>query len=347
MNRPRILSLFSGYGGLDLAVENLTGGDLVAYAELAEGPSQVMAAHWPGVPNLGDVAAVDWSEWTDRVDVISAGFPCQGISNAGNRKGLKDERSGLWRVVAEAVRVVRPGHVFLENVSALRSRGLDVVAEDLAAIGYDLWWTCVRASAVGAPHHRDRWFGVAVPHAESIGRASRRPEPEEQPGGVRRAAGARRELPPHADRPGLEVGGVEPSREEQPPSGGSGVDPADPDRIGRVGRGGDESEPQGWGEPTNGGHPPSEWWGDYLPAIRRWELITGRPAPAPTEIGPRGGRRLAAEFAEWMMGVPTGWVTDVLTTRKDALTCIGNGVVPQQAEAAFTYLLNQIERNET
>lgn len=80
---------------------------------------------------------------------------------------------------------------------------------------------------------------------------------------------------------------------------------------------------------------------DYEPAIRRWEHITGRPAPCPTEPGTRGNRRLAPTFAEWLMGLPAGWVTAVPDIpRKEQLKIIGNGVVPQQAHHAYSLLLN-------
>jgi DNA (cytosine-5)-methyltransferase 1 len=79
-------------------------------------------------------------------------------------------------------------------------------------------------------------------------------------------------------------------------------------------------------------------WGKYAEAVARWETLT-RPAPAPTEPG-RNGPRLATAFSEWMMGLPAGWVTDVPgITRNDALRALGNGVVPQQAEAALATML--------
>lgn len=107
-----------------------------------------------------------------------------------------------------------------------------------------------------------------------------------------------------------------------------------------TGGGGDEPEAHGRDEPADSRHSPAEWWGEYLPAIRRWELITGAPAPCPTELGPRGGRRLAPPFAEWLMGWSAGWVTDVPgVKRSDQLRCIGNGVVPQQAVEAYSRLL--------
>lgn len=80
---------------------------------------------------------------------------------------------------------------------------------------------------------------------------------------------------------------------------------------------------------------------DYGPAIRRWEHLTGRTAPCPTEPGTRGNRRLSPAFAEWLMGLPEGWVTAVPDIpRKEQLRIIGNGVVPQQARHAYDLLLD-------
>ncbi|MGW3206472.1 hypothetical protein [Streptomyces sp. NPDC001135] len=79
---------------------------------------------------------------------------------------------------------------------------------------------------------------------------------------------------------------------------------------------------------------------DYGPAIRRWERVTGRPAPCPTEPGTRGNRRLSPAFAEWMMGLPAGWVTAVPgIPRKNQLMILGNGVIPRQAHHTYGLLL--------
>ncbi|WP_443032972.1 DNA cytosine methyltransferase [Streptomyces sp. DH10] len=147
-----------------MAVAALTGGQVAWVADNDPMKAKILERRFPGVPNLGDITRLDWSTLLDQsVDIITAGFPCQDISNAGKRVGIEGSRSGIWANVAEAVRVLRPKLVFLENVSAIRSRGIDRVLGDLAACGYDAVWTCYRASAAGAPHHRDRWFLVAAP----------------------------------------------------------------------------------------------------------------------------------------------------------------------------------------
>lgn len=165
---PRILELCAGYGGLGVAVAALTGGKVTHVAEVDPVACAILAERFPGVPNIGDITSYDWSRLCGEVDIITAGFPCQGLSNAGLRKGLHDERSALWFNVRDAIGSIRPRYVFLENVAALRTRGLGTVAEGLAEIGYDLRWTTVRASDVEMAHHRARWFGIAVPHAQGV-----------------------------------------------------------------------------------------------------------------------------------------------------------------------------------
>jgi DNA (cytosine-5)-methyltransferase 1 len=94
--------------------------------------------------------------------------------------------------------------------------------------------------------------------------------------------------------------------------------------------------------------PPADW-GVYAEAVARWGCMFDREAPAPTQLGPRGGFQLAPPFVEWMMGLPQGWVCDVpdLAARANghrnaALSLLGDGVVPQQGAAAFRYLLGHL-----
>lgn len=159
----KILELCAGYGGLGMAVAPLVGGQVAYVAESAPGPSAVLAMRYPDAPNLGDIREIDWTQLVGEVQVITAGFPCQDISIAGNRVGIRGARSGVWVNVLDAVRVIRPRLLFLENVSNIRTRGLEVVLGDLASIGYRARWVCVRATAAQAPHLRDRWFCVATP----------------------------------------------------------------------------------------------------------------------------------------------------------------------------------------
>ena len=100
------------------------------------------------------------------VDVLCGGFPCQDISNAGRRAGISGSRSGLWRYMVRAIRVVRPKYAIVENVAALLGRGMGTVLGDLAESGYDAEWDCLPAAAFGAQHERERIFVVAYPDSK-------------------------------------------------------------------------------------------------------------------------------------------------------------------------------------
>ncbi len=210
---PRIVGLFEGYGGLTMGVQSVLGGTLAAYAEIEPAMVSLLAQRHPGVPNLGDVSTTDWSalrasllaEYGVEHDgplagvVMTGGFPCQDVSLAGLRRGLRDgTRSGLWSEFARGIDTVRPGLVVIENVRGLLSaeadrnmepgpwdlgrpeRGhrpalgaLGAVLGDLADLGYDARWCGVRAADAGAPHGRYRVFIVASPadaHVDELAR---------------------------------------------------------------------------------------------------------------------------------------------------------------------------------
>ena len=151
-----VLDLFSGIGGFSLGLER-AGMRTVAFCECAPYCQAVLRKHWPGVPIHGDIRHFAGVE----CDIICGGFPCQDISVAGKRAGIDGERSGLWSEYARLIRSLRPRYVIVENVAALLVRGIDRVIGDLAEIGYDAEWDCIPASAIGAPHERDRLFLVA------------------------------------------------------------------------------------------------------------------------------------------------------------------------------------------
>jgi DNA (cytosine-5)-methyltransferase 1 len=183
----KIGSLFSGYGGLDLAVMNVLDAELAWHCEWESAPSAVLEAHFPGVPNFHDVSTVDWSA-VEPVDILTGGFPCQDLSLAGKRAGLKEgTRSGLWLEFAKAIEILKPRLVVIENVRGLLSakahsdlewcewcmgetgngepslRALGAVLGSLAELGFDAKWTGIRAADAGAPHGRFRVFIIAYP----------------------------------------------------------------------------------------------------------------------------------------------------------------------------------------
>ena len=156
MTSITIGSLFSGIGGLDLAVESVTGGRVAWQCERDKYARSVLARHWPGLPIFEDIKKLHDAP---AVDALCGGFPCQDISLAGSREGIEHgKKSGLWREFARIIREIRPRYVFLENVAAITTAGLGIVLGDLAACGFDAEWGCLRACDIGAPHIRNRWF---------------------------------------------------------------------------------------------------------------------------------------------------------------------------------------------
>lgn len=160
--------LFSGIGGFSLAAEWI-GWRTAWFSEIDPFASRVLAHHWPDVPNLGDITAIDFTT-VEPVDIIVGGFPCQDISHAGKKEGITGSRSRLWKEYVRAIREVRPRYVVVENVAALVNRGLDVVLGDLAEVGYDAEWGCFSAADMGAPHKRERFWLLAYPNNTGLQR---------------------------------------------------------------------------------------------------------------------------------------------------------------------------------
>lgn len=284
-------SLCTGYGGLDLAVENLFDSRLQWVADPDPGSSHVLAHRWPTTPNLGDLRTIDW-ENIPAIDILTAGFPCQPVSSAGRRRGTHDERWLFDDILAGIRRMPqRPALLIFENVRGLltanQGTAMRTVVQGLARDGFLAQWRILRASDVGAPHQRARIFLTA--------RDTLR------------------------DRRGM-----------------------GPDRIGAAHpRPSDQTVPSGAGDHRTGGERGVDpaLWRRFTPAVQRWEHVTGRKAPFPAEIGPRGAR-ISTRWLEWTMGLPEGWVTDVPElSHAVQRRLLGNGVVPQQASAAIEDLL--------
>lgn len=170
-----------------MAVKQVFNGRVVWHSEMDKDACAVLAHRFPDVPNLGDITKIDW-DTVEPVDVICGGFPCQDLSLAGRQAGIKDgTRSGLWANFAEAIDVLRPSYVVIENVRGILSgkahrpvehgeaglgegegkqpvlRALGAVCGDLSDLGYSSRWATLAASAVGAPHRRERVFILATP----------------------------------------------------------------------------------------------------------------------------------------------------------------------------------------
>jgi len=168
----RVLSLCTGIGGLDLAVQTATRSHTVCYVERESFAASLLVermgrAELDQAPIWDDLTTFDGKPWRGAVDLIVAGFPCQPVSHAGKRGGANDER-WIWGDIVRIIREVRPRIVFLENVSGILSMGLGGVLGDLAGLGFDAEWLVLRASDVGAPHQRKRWFCLGYPDKQRL-----------------------------------------------------------------------------------------------------------------------------------------------------------------------------------
>jgi DNA (cytosine-5)-methyltransferase 1 len=311
----KIGSLCTGYGGLDMAVEAYFGAKTIWVAEFDKYASQIIDLRWE-LPNYGDITKINWGE-LDPIDILTAGYPCQPFSHAGHRKGENDKRH-IWPDIKKAISELRPRIVILENVRGHLTLGFKEVLQELTEIGYDATWTIIRASDVGAPHRRERIFVIAYPQR------------------------------------------------------------ADPDSFG-LSLGYDEGRTQGnKGEPQSLASELGEVITDSLSSRRfesRAQLQTNRfesseqtTSDADNSRGIRNVSRLSKrfdspiqmrmrdipnpldndgklnpQFVEYMMGLPSGWVTDSGLSRPQQLKILGNGVVPQQAYAAIHRLLTLAE----
>lgn len=174
-----------GYGGIFEALRTILPVEHAWYAEIDPAASKVLAHHYPGVPNHGDITAFDWAT-AGQVDIFTAGFPCQGFSMAGKRRGSSDERH-LWPVgVLPAIRELMPPLVVLENVPGLltieHGQVFGTVLADLDALGYTVSWTTIGACRVGACHHRHRVFLAAT--LANVGGPLSDPVAHRRPGGL-------------------------------------------------------------------------------------------------------------------------------------------------------------------
>ena len=373
-------SLFSGYGGLEMGVQAALGAGRVAWvSDIEPGPQAILAHHHPATPNLGDITAIDWAE-IEPVDVLTGGSPCQDLSTVGKRAGMRPgTRSGLWESMAHAIKHIQPRLVVWENVlgalnagafSLMESdpgrvggdtnqpvlRALGRVLGDLTNLGYDARWATVRASDIGAPHRRERVFVVAYPHGsgwEGLDDWASQTPPERH-GHTLTCVGD--DLGQLLPTPTATYSGntAENHLSKKPGS----VKVSDlrilVEELGLVllpTPTASEGAKGSYGQDRTGHQEfvinAVQRFGDYTPAIERWEQILGRPAPEPTTPSKTGKPQLSAPFVEWMMGLPEGHVTspEIGISRARQLKALGNGVVPQQAEYAIRLLLGKEEED--
>ena len=330
-------SLCTGYGGLEMGLQAVYDDiDLRFVSDIDKDANTLLAHHNPNVPNLGDLTVIDWAD-IEPVDVLCAGYPCQPFSTAGKRKGLEDERA-IFEYIADAISVLRPTNVLLENVAGHLTLGGTTVIATLTRLGYNAKWGIVRACDAGAPHQRKRifiWADNGNAKKRHAGNTKQQPMAET----TRSTAEFRKPNSEITTNTGNERcdtrrGQFKATQQRQTQErakrnielsrGNSVTTDSDSARLQRLRGECELAENSGQKRFT---------WGDYEPAIRRWETVMGTPAPHPAHK-----KGVNTVFVEWLMGLPEGYVTDIGLSRKAQLKMLGNGVVPQQAALALQLL---------
>ena len=368
----RAISLFAGVGGLDLGFHMATGGRTVCFVERDSYAASVLVARMEDsaleqAPVWDDITTFDGTAWCGAVDIVLGGFPCQDLSVAGKQAGLAGgERSSLWSEMLRIANECEARLIFAENVPAIRSadgrdvedgadhtfreRALGSVLRDLAESGWNAEWLCLRASDVGAPHQRERWFMLAYrddcecsgqcadwQERDAAGRCGRladgnssRAESFIKEGASRSTAGER----------GRDVDNSMCARLEECRTVRRGQGEAElscealADTLGHELR----DEPRGRSRESRPGEAKP---GDDVPIF----------APGPCDSA--GWLATLANSPHLAPAIEPGfclladgftWIVDA--SRADQLRCCGNGVVPLQAAVAFVELFWRIERSD-
>lgn len=311
----KIGSLCTGYGGLDMAVEAYFNAETIWCAEYDKHASYLIEERFK-IPNYKDIKSIDWAT-LEPIDILTAGYPCQPFSLAGSRQGSNDERH-LWPYIKEAISVLRPRFVILENVRGHLSLGFKEVLADLTEIGYDARWQVVRASDVGAPHQRARLFVIAYPNSINW-RISLSDFPASNAISIGCTCG-------NAGRPEERFTSIEGDGSTTNPNG----DACEESRRASLCL---CSESQGLRNGQDKGKAGHEY---------RFSREMDRQSVPPT----LDQDKLNPVFVEYMMGLPKGWITDLDLPRTQKLKMLGNGVVPQQAYYAIQALMKSDTRSE-
>lgn len=323
----KIGSLCTGYGGLDIAVEAFFDAETVWCAEFDKQASKIIEQRF-NIPNYGDIKAIDWAS-LEPIDILTAGYPCQPFSHAGQRKGTDDARH-IWPYIKQAISTLRPRVVVMENVRGHLSLGFKEVLKELAQIGYDAKWQVVRASDVGAPHRRERIFIIATPQCahtdcqrcslESYDCRAFRNQGQSQSESselvqtiIAYSNGISHDYARRTDRDihGPTSQFIDGSNRDEHRSSTESVE-----------------------------HTGSQFKSHNGQVSKLGSRFTSRRdmhmqnVPDPLD----NDGKLNSKFVEYMMGLPAGWVTDIDLSRAQQLKILGNGVVPQQAYYALELL---------
>lgn len=304
-------SLCSGIGGFELAAQ-WAGIETLFNCEIDPFCRKVLKKHFPDSVQYEDLTTTDFSPWRGKINILSAGFPCQPFSLAGLRKGTADYRA-IWPSVLRVIREVKPAYVIGENVTGLINMALDEVLTSLEAEGYTAEVFVLPACGVGAPHRRDRVWIIAYAANNRQGRQSRGS-----------AAGEEWRMVPQRLRPGSE------------PERGSQTSANSACELSH--RGGCSRH---WGcQPSDG----CKEFNANPNHQRREELHTPGVAAVPGRDGRSDseGRVRGAAFRLTeppVCGSDDGLPTGLVRNRSHQLKAYGNAIVPQVAYELFKAII--------
>jgi DNA-cytosine methyltransferase len=333
------LDLFSGIGGFALAAR-WAGLTTIQFCEIDPFCQAVLAKNFPGVPIHGDIATFDGKPFRGRVDILTGGFPCQGHSIAGKKKGRDDPRN-LWPDLIRVVRDCQPVACLFENVPNLANTMLDEVLRDLDGAGYETEVYCIAAEDIGASHKRERLWIVAY---SAIGHARRQSEecsdceratgqsirtrlqlgPWAKLGSLADANGTGRGEPCGAEPGGEELSSSECGRENVAHS--NEPDTRRPEQQ-------EQDEPRLCGAPNDRGRVP------YFPPCRTDYRSWASVASVDASLMPCVER----EVRGMDDGLSAGLVRRRRSARNATLKALGNAIVPQIAYCVLSAMIEIIK----
>jgi DNA (cytosine-5)-methyltransferase 1 len=369
---PTVLSLCSGYSGLEIGLERAIGKiNVLAHVEVeafavANLVDKMETGRMVPAPIWTDVKTFNAKIFRGCVDILTGGYPCQPFSAAGKRKGTDDPRH-LWPYIKSIIMDCEPRRVFFENVEGHLSLGIAEVLADLEEMGYRVEAGIFSAAEVGAPHQRKRVFILGHTQSDNERRLPLSPMHREgieiRGPGCQLADSQCKGLEKYIIKSRAQQKKMEPPTREDT----SGVCQVWPARPG---------EPQYcWEEPRVVADPKSRKSGKQeagnrgedtgggseedleIPGGLGWrggcenlEKYTGGPLPETETTGHGEPRNITGEqgkikpqlgraIARTSGGLDT---VEPFENRIDRLRLLGNGVVPQTAEKAFRTLYNKL-----
>jgi len=354
---PTVLSLCTGYGGIERGLE-LAGlkHRVIAHVEIeafaiANLVSKMEDGKLVPAPVWTNLKTLPVEVFRDRVEILTGGYPCQPFSAAGKRQG-KDDPRHLWPYILDIIKAIRPVRCFFENVEGHISLGLREVVSDLESLGYKVAWGIFSAREVGAAHQRKRVYIMADAHSDNSARGTKQ---EQQLKWSKELAGdCEGELGSHLADSQSEFGqrGIAErvgsgKSQETIGDGGAFTSVADTDSAGfgqshkEDARQSSEQSDSGGFQSGNAANANSE--GSQGRLHRSSPDTQGRQEQEVRYAAQRSDWRGGRGHSTWPPEPSVGRVVDGCADRVDRIRLLGNGVVPQTAAKAWVFLCAELQ----